>query len=176
MKKTLTIIFLIFNLINYSQELTFKILKKDIQLVNLNGDTISVFEQLLQNKTVIIDISATWCPPCWEFHKSKILDSLYLRSDFYSFLIEADIATPDSSLYGKGNRTKGNWTKTNHPVINLKTKSDLGLEYSYYPTLYMILPDKRYYNISESDYDLNVVKKIVILRNHLLNCYKNPHE
>ncbi len=178
MKRFLVLIaFILFIVVASAQNMSYKILTNDIQVVDLKGDTISVFKQLALNKTVIIDISAVWCPPCWELHKSKLLDSLNMRPDFYSMLIEADPNSGDSSLYGKGSHSRGNWTHANYPIINLKDRSIIkDLDFSYYPTLYMILPDKRYYNISSSEYDLDNVRLIAILKRHLLTCYKNPHQ
>ena len=67
MKRFLVLIaFILFIVVASAQNMSYKILTNDIKVVDLKGDTISVFKQLALNKTVIIDISAVWCPPCWE--------------------------------------------------------------------------------------------------------------
>ena len=108
MKKLITLFCLFTVLCNAQTNVTYKTLNYDLQMRSLNGDSVSLFKKLAEGKTVIIDISATWCPPCWDFHKTRVLDSLHNRS--VVMFIEADWSTPDSALYGKGSRTRGNWT------------------------------------------------------------------
>lgn len=160
------LILLLFPLILNSQVLT-----KDIILTDLKGKEYSVFSQLDSGKTVIVDIFACWCPPCWDYHNSHMLDGVHKRKDFFVMMIESDLATPDSSLYGKGKRTQGNWTKSKHPVFNINDrKLTEELVFNYYPTIYMILPDKRFFKIEY--YDVNVglysPAKYAEIRNKLL--------
>ena len=49
----------------------------DFTVTDLNGVTHSLSAYLAQGKTVIIDISATWCSPCWNYHESGALEQLY---------------------------------------------------------------------------------------------------
>ena len=174
MKKLITLFCLFTVLCNAQTNVTYKTLNYDLQMRSLNGDSVSLFKKLAEGKTVIIDISATWCPPCWDFHKTRVLDSLHNRSDFFVMFIEADWSTPDSALYGKGSRTRGNWTDVNYPVFNW---ASLGNEitYSSYPTVYMILPDKRMYNISPWKIDIETVNEVVILKNHFSRCKTEVH-
>jgi thiol-disulfide isomerase/thioredoxin len=44
---------------------------------DINGNTQSLYSYLDQGKYVIIDISATWCGPCWNYHNSGNLENLF---------------------------------------------------------------------------------------------------
>src|SRR6185312_9517066 len=51
----------------------------DYTLTDINGNSHHLYADLDAGKTVYIDISATWCPPCWAFHQGGTLDSLWAQ-------------------------------------------------------------------------------------------------
>ena len=44
---------------------------------DLDGNEYNLYSMLDEGKTVIIDASATWCYPCWQYHTSGELESVY---------------------------------------------------------------------------------------------------
>jgi type IX secretion system substrate protein len=45
--------------------------------VDIHGNPVDLYTYLNAGKTVFIDISATWCHPCWLYHETHALDSLW---------------------------------------------------------------------------------------------------
>ncbi|MFM7661322.1 MAG: redoxin domain-containing protein, partial [Bacteroidota bacterium] len=67
-------------------------------LTDINGNSHSLFDYLDAGKTVVIDVSATWCPPCWSYHNTGALNDFYnahgpnsTANDAMVFFIEGDV-------------------------------------------------------------------------------------
>ena len=86
---------------------------------DLKGNEWELYELLRQNKIVVLEAMATWCPPCWNYHNSGALQSLYTRygpegtDKLRVLLVEGDKETTTDCLLGlpgcdKG--TLGNYT------------------------------------------------------------------
>ena len=100
----------------------------DFTLTDINGETWNLYTLLEEGKTVILDVSSTWCGPCWNWHTQGILEQLYhnfgpegtLSQDLMIFLIEVDEDSDMSDLQGTGSSTLGDWiTGTPYPIIDL---------------------------------------------------------
>jgi len=139
----------------------------DWTLTDLNGDTYNLYDELNDGKSIVLDISATWCPPCWTYHTSGVLEALYEdygpdgTDQIRVFMVEADDATNLACLYGSAgcnNSTMGDWvTGTNYPIFSPEPAaanefiSDYQL--AFWPTIYGISPmDKTTQLIGQASY------------------------
>lgn len=132
-------------------------------LSDINGNSWDLYTLLNQGKTVFIDVSATWCGPCWNYHNTKALDSLYDQHGpagtkdqmCYVFFIEGDGTTTSADLNGTGTNTQGNWVAgTTFPIIDPAASAintfNSNYAIGYFPTIYMICPDKKIYEVGQS--------------------------
>lgn len=126
---------------------------------DLNGNTVELYELLDQGYSVIIDVSATWCGPCWNYHNTGTLETLYTEHGPAGFpgvsanttdevmvlFIEGDAATNTACLSGPTGcvgETQGNWVAgTPYPIIDDASIGDL-LATSYFPTIYTVCPNR----------------------------------
>lgn len=119
----------------------------DFTATDINGVSHHLADYLAAGKTVIIDVSATWCGPCWNFHNSKALDDLYTAygpegsDEVVILFVEGDATTTSADLNGTGTNTQGNWVAdTHYPIID---GSNIGSLYqiTYFPTVFRICPN-----------------------------------
>lgn len=97
----------------------------DFTVTDMDGVEHNLYSILESNYVVVIDVSATWCAPCWSFHNAHYLKDInekygpdgtnQVRVLFY----EGDASTTDEDIFGTGNNTKGNWTDgATYPIVN----------------------------------------------------------
>ncbi|MBL7941613.1 MAG: redoxin domain-containing protein, partial [Flavobacteriales bacterium] len=115
---------------------------------DLDGNTWELYDLLDQGYRVVIDISATWCGPCWAYHNSGALEGLWEQygpdgtNEVMVFFIEGDAATTNDDLHGTGSSTQGDWvTGTGYPIIDDANIANL-YEITYFPTIYTICPSR----------------------------------
>ncbi len=115
----------------------------DANVHNLYADYLS------QGISVVLDISATWCTPCWNYHNSNTLKNFYNTygpngtGDATVIFAEGDAATNLACLYGQSgcnNTSRGNWVDgTPYPIIHTEGPS---IRSTYqggpFPVIYMI--------------------------------------
>lgn len=144
----------------------------DFTFTPLNNDGVPVhlYDWLDAGKYVLLDISATWCSPCWALHTSGLLEELYTTygpgttaDDIRVVFIEGDASTTDEDMNGTGSNTQGNWLEgTPFPMCNPTAEEvavlDKQYNYGYFPTLYVICPDRTIRELDRSTY--NTVTKI----------------
>jgi hypothetical protein len=132
----------------------------DFTLVDLNGTEHNLYSYLDEGKTVFLDFSAVWCPPCWGYHTSGALEDLYINhgpaglpnvsatttNDVMVIFIEGD-GSSVAQLNG-GSGSQGDWVAgTPYPIIctdgNPNTTA-VASAYAigYWPTVYQICPDR----------------------------------
>lgn len=123
----------------------------DLSFTDLDGNSYNLYDILNEDKTLILELSATWCPPCWDFHNSGILENIHNQygpngtDEVRVFFFEADPSTNEACLTsaaGCNNTTQGNWVAgTPFPIANDNSIAQL-YELAYFPTLYAVCPDR----------------------------------
>lgn len=116
---------------------------------DINGNTYNLYSILDSGYTVFIDVSATWCGPCWAYHNSGALETLYTShgpgtadNAVRVFMIEGDGTTGMADLQGNTSSSQGNWIQgTPYPIIDDASIGDL-LEITYFPTIYKVCPNR----------------------------------
>ncbi len=157
MKKLFTLICFALVGLSANAQLADGSIAPDFTATDINGNTWNLYELLDQGKTVVIDVSATWCGPCWSYHQSGALENLYEQygpngtNEMFVFMIEGDDNTTLDDLYGTGNSTQGDWvTGTPYPIVD-----DAGwlaelYEITYYPTIYHICSNRLVTEVPQS--------------------------
>ncbi len=159
---TLALILALFTKLSYAQ-LTDGSIAQDFTFKDMNGVSHNLYTYLNQGLYVALDISATWCGPCWEYHtKVKTLEELYDKYDLPGnkkwkvLFIEGDSKTNDACMTNSsgctGSTSQGNWTSgTAFPMCNPPAGADLtkflsDYKIEFFPTLYLICPNKKVYS------------------------------
>tara|TARA_B100001758_G_scaffold245090_1_gene257507 strand:- start:1625 stop:3049 length:1425 start_codon:yes stop_codon:yes gene_type:complete len=129
----------------------------DFTANDINGNSISLYSDFLdQGIPVIMDVSATWCGPCWSFHQGHALKDIYMNygdggsGEIGVLFIEGDGSTGMAELQGTGGSTLGDWiTGTPYPILD---NAGIASSYqiAYYPTIYGICPDRTVYEIGQN--------------------------
>lgn len=124
----------------------------DFTAQDIMGKTHHLYDVLDSGKIVILEISATWCPPCWVYHTSHALQDLYAAhgpagdNKVRVFWVEGDPSTNLNCLYGSAGcngGSAGNYVAgTPYPILNNASIAN-AFQISYYPSIFIICPNKK---------------------------------
>ncbi len=115
---------------------------------DVGGTTHTLYDYLDQGKTVVLDLFAVWCSPCWSYAQSGVLDQVHSMygptgtNEMEVFTVEADPSTAASEITGGGSSI-GDWTTVvSNPMGDHTSIAGL-YELAYYPTIYVICPNRQ---------------------------------
>jgi hypothetical protein len=129
----------------------------DFTTTDVNGNTHNLYDYLNQGYTVVLDISATWCGPCWNYHVGGSLEDLWenhgpagepgvsanTTDDVVVLWFEGDSGTALSELE---NSNLGNWLLPNGNAVNFPMCNDDNIaqlyNLPYWPIIYTICPNR----------------------------------
>ena len=130
-----------------------------------NNGSYKLYDYLDAGYTVILDVSATWCGPCWNYHLSGALEDAYAAhgpagapgvsatttDDLMVIWIEGDGATADATMLD-GSGAIGDWTNPNaagqiqfpmaNPITATANTINTNFGIAYFPTIYKICPNR----------------------------------
>lgn len=147
---------------NSSAQLADGSVAPNFTITDLDGNQHELYEYLDQGYTVIVDLYAVWCGPCWNYHNTGTghpnagaLKDLYNQygpdgtDEVIVMGIESDPSTSAASISGGGNSI-GDWTE-GVPYIMANDDQIAGLyNLAYYPTVYGICPNRTVFEVGQA--------------------------
>lgn len=134
----------------------------DFNLQDINGNRHHLYSYLDSGYTVILDVSAAWCGPCWEAHEGKVFNKLTSQygkngsvppGKVKVIFIEGESSNTTAQLYGTNTNssysgsTAGNWVAgTNYPIIDNSSMNGTYL-YGGFPSFTIICRDRMVMNV-----------------------------
>jgi len=116
---------------------------EDFTLTDINGNEFNLHSTLDEGKTVILDLFATWCGPCWDFAAAGVLEDLQAAypDDVVCVAVEADPSTTEAEIFNSG---LGDWTSVIDYLLMDDPSGGVADDYAlaYYPTIYKICQDR----------------------------------
>jgi len=120
----------------------------DFTITDIDGVTHTLSTYMAAGKTVIMDLSTTWCGPCWGFHQAHVLEQIHqaygpnASDEVVVIFIEGDDATTAADLNGTGTNTQGDWvTGSSYAIADNGASIANDYQIGGWPTLYSICPD-----------------------------------
>lgn len=128
----------------------------DFTVTDINGNSHNLYTYLDQGYSVIIDMNATWCGPCWNYHQGGALETVWAEhgptggpgvnagttNDVIVMMIESDGSTTMADLQGTGSNTQGDWITGTDLIIVDDASVASAYNLAYYPTIYTICPNR----------------------------------
>ncbi len=149
----------------YSQIEDGSLLTEDIIITDIDGQQHSVYEYLDQGKTVVLDLFAEWCAPCWNYHNyaggsfnhqnGGALKDLYNAygpdgtDELMVIAVDTDPGNTEAML--QGGQGTGGWdwiTGTPYPMA----VANIGgiFQQAYYPYIIRICPNRQIFELGQN--------------------------
>ena len=129
----------------------------DFIATDINGQSWHLYDVLASNKIVVLEISATWCPPCWAYHNSGAMQELYAEhgpagdNRLQVMFVEGD---PDTNidclngLPGCNDYSPGSYVQdVDYPIFDNAAIAD-SFQIIYFPTVMVICPNRKVYEVN----------------------------
>ena len=130
----------------------------DFTAKDLKGQSWHLYELLNEGKIVVLEISATWCPPCWAYHNGHAMHQFYEQhgpdgdDKARVLFIEGDPTTNTNCLYGAAgcnSFTPGSWVAgTPFPILDNAAIAD-SFQIDYFPSIFLICPNRKTYEVGQ---------------------------
>ena len=133
---------------------------QDFDMMSIDSQAFNLYDEFAAGRPVYIDVSATWCGPCWSYHGTHAFEDLYNAHDTPGdntvrvIWIEGDPRTNLDCIYdlpgcSYGN-SQGDWAAvTPYPIYDDSDVAQGPLDIGYYPTIYLACPDRRIYELGQ---------------------------
>lgn len=129
----------------------------DFTTTDLTNEEFNLYNELDEGKTVIIHVFAAWSPISWDYHLLGSLQNLYNTggpggdNSVSVLMVEGEPDNQPEQITGTGTSgvlySAGDWTSgTGFPICDDAALANQ-LQVSYFPTVYMICPDRRIFEI-----------------------------
>ncbi|MBL6872893.1 MAG: redoxin domain-containing protein [Flavobacteriales bacterium] len=156
MKNYLTTLLICLSVVGVKAQLPDGSVGPNFTVTDIEGNSHTLYDILDSGYTVVMDLNATWCGPCWSYHQAGHLETLWeehgpagwpgvsanTTDDVFVFMIESSSNTGLADLQGETSNSYGDWiTGTHFPIVNEETVAS-SYELVYYPTVFTVCPNR----------------------------------